>query len=158
MIWTDVLQIAVLFVALGFPVWYLLSHIPGSWEGVKSHLSGARDLSLWQWEGDAPADTAWGKVRSVLETEFTVWEGLFGSLFVTLGTHGTDQDMVQRMLTAKNKRQSAVATILSGVADIPVTFAVLTTGILLSVYYGHVVSDPNLPMAGGKPDSIRIFL
>jgi solute:Na+ symporter, SSS family len=78
-------------------------------------------------------------------------------LFVTLATHGTDQDMVQRMLTAKNKRQSAVATILSGVADIPVTYAVLTIGILLSVYYGHVVSDPNLPMAGGKPDSSRIF-
>lgn len=156
-IWTDVLQIAVLFVALGFSVWYLLGHIPGNWEGVKSHLTGARDLSLWQWEGDAPADTAWGKVKSVLESEFTVWAGLFGSLFVTLATHGTDQDMVQRMLTAKNKRQSAVATILSGVADIPVTYAVLTIGILLSVYYGHVVNDPNLPMAGGRPDSTRIF-
>jgi solute:Na+ symporter, SSS family len=156
-IWTDVLQIAVLFVALGFSVWYLLGHIPGNWAGVEAHLTGARDLSLWQWQGDAPADTAWGKVKSVLETEFTVWAGLFGSLFVTLATHGTDQDMVQRMLTAKNKRQSAVATILSGVADIPVTYAVLTIGILLSVYYGHVVNDPNLPMAGGSPDSARIF-
>ena len=156
-IWTDVLQIAVLVGALGFSVWYLLGHIPGNWEGVKSHLDGARDLTLWQWHGDASADTAWGKVKSVLETEFTVWAGLFGSLFVTLATHGTDQDMVQRMLTAKNKRQSAVATILSGVADIPVTYAVLTIGILLSVYYGHVVDDPNLPMAGDKPDSSRIF-
>jgi Na+/proline symporter len=65
--------------------------------------------------------------------------------------------MVQRMLTAKDKKQSAVATILSGIADIPVTYAVLTIGILLSVYYGHVVSDANLPMAGGKPDSTRVF-
>jgi Na+/proline symporter len=65
--------------------------------------------------------------------------------------------MVQRMLTAKNKRQSAVATILSGLADIPVTYAVLTIGILLSVYYGHVVHDPALPMAAGKPDNTRIF-
>jgi len=78
-------------------------------------------------------------------------------LFVTLATHGTDQDMVQRMLTAKNKRQSAVATILSGLADIPVTFAVLTIGILLSVYYGHVVNDPALPLAAGQPDHTRIF-
>jgi Na+/proline symporter len=156
-IWTDVLQIAVLFGALGFSVWYLLGHIPGGWDGVKTHLTGAKDLALWQWEGDAPADTAWGKIKSVLETEFTVWAALFGSLFVTLATHGTDQDMVQRMLTAKNKRQSAVATILSGLADIPVTYAVLTIGILLSVYYGHVVNDPSLPMAAGKPDSTRIF-
>jgi Na+/proline symporter len=156
-IWTDVLQIAVLFGALGFSVWYLLGHIPDGWDGVKTHLNGAKDLTLWQWEGDHPADTPWGKIKSVLETEFTVWAALFGSLFVTLATHGTDQDMVQRMLTAKNKRQSAVATILSGLADIPVTYAVLTIGILLSVYYGHVVQDPALPMAGGKPDNTRIF-
>ncbi|MFZ9940557.1 MAG: sodium:solute symporter [Luteolibacter sp.] len=156
-IWTDVLQILVLFCALGFSVFFLLGHIPGGWEGAKSHLTAAGDLRLWQWEGDQPADSAWGKIKSVLETEFTVWAALFGSLFVTLATHGTDQDMVQRMLTAKDKKQSAIATILSGIADIPVTYAVLTIGILLSVYYGHVVSDANLPMAGGKPDSTRVF-
>lgn len=156
-IWTDVLQILVLFCALGFSVFFLLGHIPGGWEGAKSHLTAAGDLRLWQWEGDEPADSTWGKIKSVLETEFTVWAALFGSLFVTLATHGTDQDMVQRMLTAKDKKQSAIATILSGIADIPVTYAVLTIGILLSVYYGHVVSDANLPMAGGKPDSTRVF-
>ena len=156
-IWTDVLQIAVLFGALGFSVWYLLGHIPGGWEGAKAHLTGPHDLKLWEWQGDAPADTTWGKIKSVLESEFTVWAALFGSLFVTLATHGTDQDMVQRMLTAKNKRQSAVATILSGLADIPVTFAVLTIGILLSVYYGHFVHDPALPMTAKGPDSTRIF-
>jgi hypothetical protein len=156
-IWTDVLQIAVLFGALGFSVWYLLGHIPNGWEGAKSFLTGPQDLKLWEWKGDAPSTTTWGAIKSVLESEFTVWAALFGSLFVTLATHGTDQDMVQRMLTAKNKRQSAVATILSGLADIPVTFAVLTIGILLSVYYGHIVNDPSLPMAGGKPDSTRIF-
>jgi Na+/proline symporter len=165
-IWTDVLQIAVLFGALGFSVYYLLGHIPGGWEGAKTQLTGAHDLKLWEWKGDVPPTpefvekygSTWGAIKSVLESEFTVWAALFGSLFVTLATHGTDQDMVQRMLTAKNKRQSAVATILSGLADIPVTYAVLTIGILLSVYYGHVVQDPLLPVnAKGAPDSTRIF-
>ncbi len=164
-IWTDVLQIAVLFGALGFSVWYLLGHIPGGWEGAKTHLTGATDLKLWEWKGDVPASpeyvekygATWGAIKSVLESEFTVWAALLGSLFVTLATHGTDQDMVQRMLTAKNKRQSAVATILSGLADIPVTYAVLTIGILLSVYYGHVVNDPSLPMTATGPDNTRIF-
>ena len=156
-IWTDVLQIGVLFAALGFALWYLLGHIPGGWEGAKSHLQKPDDLRLWQWHGATAATTAWGEIKSVLATEYTVWAALFGSLFVTLATHGTDQDMVQRMLTAKNQRQSALATILSGLADIPVTFAVLTIGILLAVYYGHVVDDPRLPMAAGQPDSTRIF-
>ncbi len=165
-IWTDVLQIAVLFGALGFSVWFLLGHIPGNWAGAKTYLTGAHDLKLWEWKGDVPATpefeakygATWGSIKSVLESEFTVWAALFGSLFVTLATHGTDQDMVQRMLTAKNKRQSAVATILSGLADIPVTYAVLTIGILLSVYYGHVVHEPLLPMTPkGTPDNTRIF-
>jgi len=80
----------------------------------------------------------------VLEQEYTLWAAFIGSTFVTLATHGTDQDMVQRMLTAKNKRQSAFATILSGVADIPIQFAVLGIGILLAVYYGQH-DDPLLP-------------
>ncbi len=164
-IWTDVLQIAVLFGALGFSVWYLLGHIPGGWEGAKTHLKQPGDLLFIQWNGDTPPTpeftekygATWGSIKSILESEYTVWCALFGSLFVTLATHGTDQDMVQRMLTAKNKRQSAVATILSGLADIPITFAVLTIGILLAVYYGHIVSDPHLPMTDTGPDNMRVF-
>lgn len=164
-IWTDVLQIAVLFAALGFSVWYLLGHIPGGWEGAKTYLTHPADLKLWEWQGNKPPTaefvakygSAWGTVKNVLESNYTVWAALLGSLFITLATHGTDQDMVQRMLTAKNKRQSAVATLLSGIADIPITYFVLTIGILLSVYYNHIITDPSLPMDGGKPDSTRIF-
>ncbi|RYD46638.1 MAG: sodium:proline symporter [Verrucomicrobiaceae bacterium] len=164
-IWTDVLQIAVLFGALGFSVWYLLGHIPGGWEGAKTYLDRPTDLTFWKVRGDVPPTaefvskygSVWGEIKSVLESSYNLWAAFLGSLFVTLATHGTDQDMVQRMLTAKNKRQSAVATILSGIADIPVTYAVLTIGILLSVYYGHIVSDPGLPMVNGKPDSTTVF-
>lgn len=156
-IWTDVIQILVLFAALGFSLFFLLGHIPGGWDGVSAKLNGPRDLTLWQWKGDVPASSIWGEIKSVLASEFTVWSAFLGSLFVTMATHGTDQDMVQRMLTAKNKNQSAVATILSGVADIPVTFAVLSIGILLYVFYTHFHIDPHLPSANGVPDSARIF-
>jgi Na+/proline symporter len=57
--------------------------------------------------------------------------------------------MVQRMLTAKNQRQSAMATILSGLADIPIVMCVLTIGILLSVYY-QLNTDPRLPPGANK--------
>lgn len=162
-IWTDVLQIAVLFGALGFSLWYLLDHIPGGWEGAKTHLTGPLDLSLWTWHGELTPGTTWDslslwqKTTNILTTDYTIWAAFLGSTFITLATHGTDQDMVQRMLTAKNKRQSAAATILSGIADIPVTAAVLGIGILLYVFYTHIQIDPNLPMAGGKPDSSQIF-
>ncbi len=158
-IWTDVIQILVLFCALGFSLWFLLGHIPGGWAGAKEHLTGDHDLKLFQWTGDTPADTLWGKIKSIFETEYTMWAAFFGSLFTTMATHGTDQDMVQRMLTAKNKHQSAAATILSGLADIPVVLAVLTIGILLYVYYGIPGNGGELLALNskGKVDSMQVF-
>jgi SSS family transporter len=157
-IWTDVIQILVLFAALGFSLFFLLGHISGGWDGMEAKLTNPKDLTLWQWSGDAPAKGFWGEIKSVLESEYTVWSAFIGSLFMTMATHGTDQDMVQRMLTAKNKNQSAVATILSGVADIPVTFAVLSIGILLYIFYTPFHEHPHLPLGSdGQPDSTRIF-
>jgi len=133
-IWTDVIQIIVLVCALGFSLQYLLGHIPGGWSGAKEILTGPKDLAVW--DTGLKSDLGfWGNVKGVLEQEYTIWAAFLGSTFVTLATHGTDQDMVQRMLTAKNKRQSAVATILSGIADVPITLAVLAIGILLYVFY-----------------------
>lgn len=133
-IWTDVIQIIVLVCALGFSLQYLLGHIPGGWDGATKMLTGPKDLAVW--DTGLKSDLGfWGNVKSVLEQEYTIWAAFLGSTFVTLATHGTDQDMVQRMLTAKNKRQSAVATILSGIADVPITMAVLAIGILLYVFY-----------------------
>jgi Na+/proline symporter len=65
-----------------------------------------------------------------------------------MATHGIDQDTVQRMLTAKNRKQSALATILSGVVDVPVVSAFLLTGLLLAVYYGGPNRPPGLPAEG----------
>ncbi|HZJ14243.1 MAG TPA: sodium:solute symporter [Chthoniobacteraceae bacterium] len=147
-IWTDVLQMLVLFSALGFSLFHLLGHIPGGWTGAKEHLTGPNDLRVIDWGIKAGAGF-WENVKGVLEQEYTVWAALLGSTFVTLATHGTDQDMVQRMLTAKNQRQSAAATILSGLADIPIVMCVLTIGILLSVYY-QLSPDLRLPSGANK--------
>jgi SSS family transporter len=144
-IWTDVIQMIVLFGALGFSLWFLLGHIPGGWAGAKQHLTGANDLVIFDTGIDHNLGF-WGNVKHILEQEYTLWAAFLGSTFVTLATHGTDQDMVQRMLTAKNHRQSAFATIVSGLVDIPIVFCVLGIGILLSVYY-TLAPDPNLPGA-----------
>jgi solute:Na+ symporter, SSS family len=143
-IWTDVIQIIVLICALGFSLHYLLGHIPGGWQGATKLLTGPKDLAVW--DTGLKSDLGfWGNVKGVLEQEYTIWAAFLGSTFMTLATHGTDQDMVQRMLTAKNKRQSAVATILSGLADVPITIAVLAIGILLYVFY-ELNPDVLLPM------------
>jgi len=155
-IWTDVLQIIVLVAALSFSLIYLLGHIPGGLAGAHQTLQGPDDWRIFDTGLKAGAGF-WGNVKHVLEQEYTIWAAFLGSTFVTLATHGTDQDMVQRMLTAKNKRQSAVATILSGLADIPIVMLVLTIGILLYVYY-QANPDATLPVNDqGVVQSNKVF-
>src|SRR6202051_3821141 len=66
-----------------------------------------------------------------------------------MATHGTDQDNVQRMLTAKDFQKSRLSLILSGLADLPIAFGFLLVGILLSVYY-DVLPDQHLPAADNE--------
>jgi Na+/proline symporter len=76
--------------------------------------------------------------------EYTIFAGLIGSTFMTMSTHGTDQDMVQRMLTAPDVRRSRRSVIMSGLTDIPIAFTFLSIGVLLWVFY-QTHNDPNLP-------------
>jgi solute:Na+ symporter, SSS family len=131
-IWTDVIQVVILFSALAFGLWFLLKST-GGWDTLHATMLPP---AVIDWGSPDPAHPGiWGWIKGILETEYTIWAAFLGSTFITLATHGTDQDMVQRMLTAKNKSQSAKATILSGIADIPVNFMVLSIGILLFAYY-----------------------
>ena len=153
-IWTDVIQVVILFSALGFGLWHLLGHT-GGWAALREVISPP---AFVDWGSLDPAHPgAWGWIKGILEKEYTVWAAFLGSTFVTLATHGTDQDMVQRMLTAKDKTQSAKATILSGIADIPVNLMVLSIGILLFVFYQKHPEILLPKNANGAPDSSQVF-
>jgi len=85
----------------------------------------------------------------MLEEPYTLFAAFIGSTFLTMSTHGTDQDMVQRMLTAADYKKSRLSLILSGLADIPIAAAFLSTGILLWAYYQQS-PDPALPQADNE--------
>jgi Na+/proline symporter len=109
---------------------------------VKAESAAAAQTALKFWDWGIERDPAkraelgfWGNTKKVLETEYTVFSAFIASVFVTMATHGTDQDMVQRMLTAPDIRRSRRSLILSGLADIPVAFSFTFIGVLLWVYY-----------------------
>ena len=81
--------------------------------------------------------------------EYTIFAGLFGSTFVTMATHGTDQDMVQRMLTAPDVRRSRRSLLLSGLADLPIQLVLVSVGLLLLAHYS-AHPDPSLPKASNE--------
>src|SRR6195256_3373075 len=142
-VWTDFIQASIMMgsalVALGL----LYSAIPGGWHKIVQRHGGF-GLSDFITTGLDPAKHGWAKIKGMFEVEYTIFAGVIGSTFITMATHGTDQDMVQRMLTAVDIRRSRRSLILSGIADIPIALTFLSIGLLLWVYY-QTHFDPNLP-------------
>ncbi len=147
-VWTDVIQAMLMFSSVIFAIFLLLRSIPGGLETVKTNLGGWSNVKLFQtgWNSQLPFGPA---LKAMFEEPYTIFAAFVGSLLITMGTHGTDQDMVQRMLTAPNPRKSQLSLILSGVMDLPIAASFLTVGILLSVYYA-VVPGTTLPAADNE--------
>jgi Na+/proline symporter len=141
-VWTDVIQATVMG---GAVIYALVSlwHGVGGWAGAGPVLKQPGDLAVFA-TGIDSTQGFWSNVRGILGSEYTIWAALLGSTFTTMATHGTDQDMVQRMLTAKDKARSRLALITSGLADVPIAFGFLFIGVLLAVFY-QLHPDPNLP-------------
>jgi SSS family solute:Na+ symporter len=147
-VWTDLIQAVLMFSSVIFAIFLLLRNIPGGLETVKSNLGGLSNIKLFQtgWNAQLPFGRA---LKAMLEEPYTIFAAFLGSTLLTMATHGTDQDMVQRMLTAPDHRKSQLSLILSGVMDLPIAGAFLTVGILLSVYYS-VVPGAILPAADNE--------
>jgi Na+/proline symporter len=66
---------------------------------------------------------------------YTLWAGLFGGIALTLATHGTDQYLVQRLLSAKSAKSAATGLILSGFIVFAQFTLFLIIGIALYTFY-----------------------
>ena len=130
-IWTDLVQL-VIYIGGSLLAAYMLLHlVPGGWPAIAADARAAGKLQLvsWSWDFTVP---------------FTFWAGLIGGCFLTMASHGTDQLLVQRLLTCRNQRESQKALILSGFVVLGQFALFLTIGMMLHAYYaGH----PLPPMA-----------
>jgi SSS family solute:Na+ symporter len=102
-IWTDMVQV-VLYIGGSAIAFFLLLHkIPGGWAHVASVAAASGDkLRVFHFNFS-------------LTQSYTFWSGVIGGTFLTMASHGTDQTMVQRLLAARNERDSKKALLASGV-------------------------------------------
>lgn len=135
-VWTDVLQAVVLGISMLSALWILFSHIPGGWDSISSSMNASDDWKFFSW-GTEEGLGFLEQCSHILGQEYTVWAAFLGATFITMATHGTDQDMVQRMLAAKNSKAGTRAVIVSGLMDFPIVILFLFTGILLYVFYQY---------------------
>ena len=92
-IWTDVIQMIMYVLGAAVSFFVLLGKIPGGFGHVLEVASAAGKLQVF--------DFHWSWTKP-----YTFWAGLIGGCFLTTASHGTDQLVVQRLLSAKNQSQS----------------------------------------------------
>ena len=136
-IWTDVVQMFVYIAGAGAVAIALLNRIPGGWEEV---VRVGRETGRF-----AVID-----VSLDLTKAYTLWAGVFGGVALTLATHGTDQFLVQRLLSARGARDAARGLILSGFIVFAQFVLFLLIGVMLYTYYLHAP----LPQTLARTDQI----
>jgi SSS family solute:Na+ symporter len=121
-IWTDVVQMFIYIGGTLIGFFTLLEHVPGGWHTVHSMAGAAGKLRVADFSFD-------------FFNTYTFWAGLIGGTFLTSASHGTDQLMVQRLLAARNQRQSQVALLSSGLLILLQFALFLGVGVTLWVFY-----------------------
>jgi len=123
-IWTDLIQLIIYIGGSLLAAYELLHLVPGGWATIAQEAAAAGKFQLISLSTD-------------FTVPFTFWAGLVGGTFLTMASHGTDQLLVQRILTCKNKRDGQKALIFSGFVVLFQFALFLLIGIMLYSYYNH---------------------
>jgi solute:Na+ symporter, SSS family len=127
-IWTDVVQM-VLYIAGAVASFFLMLHlIPGGWSHVLD--VGRANAKFQIFDFQLPFSPGF------FMKSYTFWAGLLGGCFLTTASHGTEQLLVQRLLSARTQADSRLALVSSWVVILFQFTLFLTIGVLLFVYYG----------------------
>jgi solute:Na+ symporter, SSS family len=122
-IWTDVIQFSVYILGATVALTILAGKLPGGWAELFRTAGAAGKFRLLDFSVD-------------LTQKYTFWAGLIGGMFLNTATHGADQLMVQRYLSARSQRQAAVALVASGFIVLAQFAFFLLIGVSLWVFYG----------------------
>jgi SSS family solute:Na+ symporter len=121
-VWTDCIQFGVYILGALLAARVILAELPGGWGQFTEFAARHQKFRLLDFSFS-------------LTENFTFWSGLVGGAFLTLGTHGTDQLMVQRYLAARSRKEAGLAIGLSGFVVLAQFALFLLIGVGLACYY-----------------------
>ena len=137
-VWAGAYQ-ALFFVIAGVVVaGYLIQHINGGLVAALQTANKEELLSTFYFKFD-------------LKDASTFWAFLISGFFIGLVSFGTDQEMVQRLLTVETRKGSQKTIIFTIFTVLPVYWLYLLVGTLLFVFYQQ---NPSLP----TPEKLKEIL
>ena len=100
----------------------IVNGIPGGWDDLFRYAQAGDKLRVFDFEFRFTGPT------------MTFWAGLVGGAFLTMATHGPDQLMVQRYLSARNRPDAARALGVSGFVVLAQFAVFLFIGVALAAF------------------------
>lgn len=136
-IWTDVVQMFVYIAGAAAVAVALVARIDGGFDEVMRVGRETGRFVVFDFSLD-------------LSRAYTFWAGLFGGVALTLATHGTDQFLVQRLLSARSAREASRGLVLSGFIVFAQFVMFLFIGVMLFTFY----QQQAVPVALTRTDQI----
>ena len=127
-VWVDAVQMGLYLLGALVALVAIQVLVPGGWGSALADADLAGKLQV--------VDFSWN-----LTTAYTIWAGVLGGAVFTMASHGTDQLIVQRLLTCGDQRSAQKALIGSGVVVIFQFLLFLMVGIGLWAFYEGAAFD-----------------
>jgi SSS family transporter len=128
-VWAGAYQAIAFFTAGIALLVYLYLHINGGISAIWQTASEAGRLSVFNLKLDFNNPT-------------TFWAGTANAFFIGLAVFGTDQELMQRLLTVETRRKSQNAILLTICGALPILCIYLAIGTLFYVFFAQ---NPNIP-------------
>ena len=127
-VWMDVIQLGVYLGGALLAAGIILTRLPQGLTGAVSAAQSAGKLQLLNFGFDL-------NLRDFLAQPYTFFTAIIGGGVFSIASHGTDQLIVQRLLSTKNLRSSQKALIGSGLVVFLQFTLFMFIGFLLYVFY-----------------------
>lgn len=140
-VWTGAFEALTFFLAGSVVLGYLFMHIDGGLPAIADIAGRAGKLSLF--------NLGWG-----MKDPNLLWIAILNGVFGSIAAFGTDQELMQRLLTLETREASQRTIIATIFATIPLLVLYLSIGTLLFVFYSQ---HPSLPLPDNSDKILSHF-
>lgn len=149
-IWTDVVQMVLYVGGALLAFWMILENVDGGWTTVATMASEAGKFRI--------LDFRFSATPEFFQETYSFWGGVLGGCFLATATHGTDQLVVQRLLSAKSLAESRLALISSWIVVMFQFTLFLLIGVMLWVLHEQKGMTPPSALDRVYPEFVWEFM
>jgi SSS family transporter len=145
-VWTNVFQALIFLVAGGLTLAFIVSQVDGGLAAIFRVAGEAGRLNVVNW-GPAPGSPEFWP--QIFGNPNIVWVALLNGFIGSMAAFGTDQDLMQRLLTVETRAQSQRTLSITPLGTALTLAIYLGLGAALFTFYAQ---QPALPVS--RPDAI----